>query len=177
VGSSRQQSPYTSAGLTGTGQVVGISDTGLDEKSCFFNDLSGQVQRSLPGNPITDLARRKVVQYTHLNAADTFDVTNGHGTHVAGTVIGNNREDVFSGALMLCSRTSYLFYVCNSISLFMLGGKLSGVAPDARVAFMDIATASGVLYGPSVQETYPSMRKAGAMVCTNSWGGTFSGGG
>lgn len=76
---------------------MGISDTGLDEKSCFFSDLSGQVTRSLPNNPVTDLGRRKVVQYTHLAAADTSDVTNGHGTHVTGTVVGNNRMDVFSG--------------------------------------------------------------------------------
>lgn len=51
------------------------------------------------------------------------------------------------------------------------------MAPDAKVAFFDIGASSGVLYGPAVGEIYPPMRKAGALVCTNSWGGTFRGDG
>lgn len=97
VGFSRQHCPYTAAGLTGGGQIVGIADTGLDEKSCFFNDLSGQVGRSLVSSPRHDKRRRKVVQYARLPPADAFDVTNGHGTHVVGTAVGNNRQDIFGG--------------------------------------------------------------------------------
>lgn len=33
---SDQGTPYTNAGLTGAGQVVGVGDSGLDERSCFF---------------------------------------------------------------------------------------------------------------------------------------------
>lgn len=33
---SDQGTPYTDAGLTGVGQVVGVGDTGVDERSCFF---------------------------------------------------------------------------------------------------------------------------------------------
>ena len=105
MGTTRQHSPYTAAGLTGAGQIVGVADTGLDEKSCFFNDLSGEVTRSLVSAPKVDTRRRKVVQYARLPPADSFDVTNGHGTHVVGTVVGNNRQDVFGGTRGNC-------YVC-----------------------------------------------------------------
>jgi subtilisin family serine protease len=115
VGSSQQTSPYTSlprsirlltsdsitdAGLTGAGVVVGIADTGLDENSCYFSDSTGRVSRSLPSAPIRDMNRRKVVQYTHLSSADTSDVTEGHGTHVCGTVAGNNQQNVYGGQLL-----------------------------------------------------------------------------
>ena len=58
---------------------------------------------------------------------------------------------------------------------YPLDGKLNGVAPEGRVAFLDLGSSSGALYGPSVSETYPPMRGAGAYVCSNSWGGTFNG--
>lgn len=53
--------------------------------------------RSVTNSPIVDMNRRKVVQYSHLSAADTSDVNQGHGTHVCGTVAGNNQQSVYGG--------------------------------------------------------------------------------
>ena len=129
-----------------------MTDTGLDEQSCYFVDSSAKadIARSLVTSPYSDLSRRKVVQYSYLKQADTKDMTAGHGTHVAGTVAGFNMEPLTSG------------------------GKYSGVAPNAKIAFLDIASSSGSLYIPKINEQYSALRISKAHVCTNSWGGKFS---
>lgn len=45
--------PFSDAGLDGKGEVVGVSDTGVDELSCYFMDPKGQVPRSTVMNPFT----------------------------------------------------------------------------------------------------------------------------
>jgi len=151
VGTSDAENPFTAAGLKGSNQVVGVTDTGLDDRSCYFIDSSesSDIKRSVVSKPFTDSSRRKVVQYSHLKEADTEDLTAGHGTHVAGTVAGYNEKPLSEG------------------------GKYSGVAPNAKIAFVDIATSSGQLYIPPVTQLYSALKQAKAFVCSNSWGGRF----
>lgn len=61
-------------GLTGEGQVVAISDSGLYTDSCYFWDSTGTVAKDTSGS--FDLSRRKVVQY-YASVDDRDD--NGHG--------------------------------------------------------------------------------------------------
>lgn len=132
-------------------QVVGVTDTGLDDQSCYFVDSSGtDIKRSIITKPYTDMSRRKIVQYSRLKDTDTEDMTAGHGTHVAGTVAGYNEQPLSSA------------------------GKYSGVAPLAKIAFLDIATSSGSLYIPPVNAQFSALKEGNAHVCTNSWGGSFS---
>ena len=71
--------PYLQAGLDGTGQVIGIGDSGLDERSCFFNEGDNSLMnRSDYSAPVTNLTRRKVVQYVAFKGGD--DTPGGHGT-------------------------------------------------------------------------------------------------
>lgn len=73
-----QNYPYSSVGLNGTNQIIGIGDTGLDEMSCFFRNEDGSVvARSSPDSPTYDLTKRKVIQY--INYADGSDTEEGHG--------------------------------------------------------------------------------------------------
>ena len=58
-------SRYTRSGLTGGNQLCGVCDTGLDVNSCFFYDMSGSIQKSKYTAPVTDLSKRKVVQYSY----------------------------------------------------------------------------------------------------------------
>jgi hypothetical protein len=80
--------PFGAAGLDGTGQIVGLADSGLDDLSCFFIDDSGtKTPRSTKDAPQTYSDRRKVIQYVAY--ADSRDESEGHGTHVCGSVAGN----------------------------------------------------------------------------------------
>lgn len=91
------ETPIFDAGLLGEGQVVGVLDTGLDADMCFFREPDGTlpptVQGFDPGTP--DFSRRKVAIVNFLwgaeNPADATDWdTQDHGTHVAGSIAGDN---------------------------------------------------------------------------------------
>jgi hypothetical protein len=79
--------PFFEAGLMGQGQIVSVSDTGLDVDNCYFKDGRGA------GNIFTkwDTTRRKVIRYdVSPRGGDTKDAYKGHGTHVVGTVTGKH---------------------------------------------------------------------------------------
>ena len=101
--------PFTDAGLTGKGQIIGIADSGLNDLSCFFIDDSNMYPTITTNRSgVLEPHRRKVIQYV-VNADFTDDL-GGHGTHVSGTVAG------FSSELSINN----------------------GMAPEAKIAFYDI---------------------------------------
>jgi len=102
--------PFFDAGLSGAGQVVSVSDSGLDVDNCYFWDSTGDVE--MDGS--VDQSRRKVVQYTPF--ADGGDRQYGHGTHVCGTIVGHKAADG--------STESH--------------GLADGTAKNAKVSFFDI---------------------------------------
>jgi hypothetical protein len=60
---------------------------------CFFHDKN----RAVPYDNI-DVQARKVVQYL-ISTGDKTDTAEGHGTHVAGSIVGDTEDggDPFSG--------------------------------------------------------------------------------
>ncbi|TLZ67110.1 MAG: hypothetical protein E6K12_04805 [Methanobacteriota archaeon] len=105
---------YWSAGLDGTGQVVGMADTGLDYDGNSFRQSSGSIVSGDIYNT-TDPSRRKVIRYVNMGVQtgqltwlggggqwDPWsikdsnhrpalgDCTFGHGTAVASTLAGND---------------------------------------------------------------------------------------
>ncbi len=96
---------YWTFGLDGTGQVIGMADTGLDYDGEQFRQAPTTVTLGDIYNT-TDLARRKVVRYVNMGVLtgqltwpggggpwDPFsikDCANGHGTGVASTLAGND---------------------------------------------------------------------------------------
>ncbi len=106
---------YWTANLNGSGQVIGIADTGLDYDGAQFRQSASQVVKS--GGPCngdlyncTDATRRKVVRYLNEGVLtgqltwpgggglwDPYSImdcayngaANGHGTAVASTLAGN----------------------------------------------------------------------------------------
>ncbi|MBI5222875.1 S8 family serine peptidase [Candidatus Micrarchaeota archaeon] len=107
-------------GLTGAGQFVAVADTGLD---------TGVLATLNP-----DFAGRVVGTYSSsvMNSADPnarplwSDLFSGHGTHVAGTVLGSgvNSAGVWKGAAPL---SSLIF-----MSIEGTGGAWSGVPADFK---------------------------------------------
>ena len=134
------------AGLRGHGQLIGIGDSGVDLRSCYFADRSGPNGSALPPGP----DHRKLAAY---NAAlgDASD-GNGHGTHTAGTLAG----------------------ACDAASASRSdAARWDGVAPGARLVFTDLGTgAGGSLFLPtSLGEFFDYAYSRGARVHSDSWGG------
>eukprot|EP00804_Cyclotella_cryptica_P013914 CCRYP_002444-RC/>CCRYP_002444-RC protein AED:0.08 eAED:0.08 QI:101/0.77/0.6/1/0.77/0.7/10/144/934 len=77
--------PFFDSGLDGTGQVVSVSDTGIDVNNCYFLD-----NEQSPGLSKVNSLARKVVQY--IPFVDDGDYKYGHGTHVAGTIAGKRSD-------------------------------------------------------------------------------------
>lgn len=84
-------------GLRGEGQVIAVADTGLEYDMCFFDDPSQTVvpQAVTAPAPVSlNLSHRKVLAYNYptgsLGDPATGDGAFRHGTHVAGSVAGDD---------------------------------------------------------------------------------------
>lgn len=116
-------------GYTGEGQIIGICDTGLDtgvDDSSMHLDFQGRI------DAIYALGR------------STADDPHGHGTHVAGSVLGNGANS---------------------------NGQIKGMAPQARLVFQSVLNDSNGLTLPSdLNDLFQQAWDAGARIHTNSWG-------
>ncbi|HEX5043604.1 MAG TPA: S8 family serine peptidase [Candidatus Polarisedimenticolaceae bacterium] len=164
--------PMWSHGITGTGQLAGISDSGLDSDMCFFRTsaalsaVTDAQSLALPGTGTIDLTR-KVAAYYVIPGATPYDgntVCGGrpeswHGTHTSGTIVGDNFLTLSTGS----------------------GGGHDGgdgMAPNAKLIFQDIGSeTTGCLDGLQsdfhliAQQAYD----AGVRVHSNSWGASVGG--
>eukprot|EP01083_Nonionella_stella_P007317 21158_1 len=75
--------PLFDSGLTGKGQIVSISDSGLDIQHNFFGPTNDDVYHKWV------MTERKVVRYEHDSVGDTIEAYQGHGTRVAGVIAGS----------------------------------------------------------------------------------------
>jgi len=141
--------PWYDLELRGKGQVVAVSDTGLHTDSCYFFDSTGTVAKERVNAPV-DMTKRKIVQY--VAHADSFD-DSGHGTHVAGTIVGNR----------LNSDGDEI-------------GSANGIAQDAKISFFDMGYRfeNGLFLPDTVEELLDPGRNAGAFIHNASWGQAFA---
>jgi len=117
-------------GLNGSGQIVAVADTGLDTG---VNDASMH----------DDLEGRIIEIYDTAGDNDASDIYSGHGTHVAGSVLGNGS----------CSN-----------------GKFKGMAPQAELIFQAAGFPTDTLYFPLLHNLFSQAYDKGARIHTNSWG-------
>jgi subtilisin family serine protease len=144
------KSVQTSLGLYGKGQIVAVADTGLDTGttgSGMSRDFQGRIVsgKSMCASPYRT----------------TWDDHDGHGTHVAGSVLG-------SGALSGSQPAAHQY-----------GGSFAGVAPEARLIFQAIDDPATFYLEciPSdlVNNLFKPAYNQGARIHTNSWGGPTGG--
>lgn len=138
----------TSLGLYGSGQTVAVADTGLDvgtTGTAMSDDFEGRIVEG-----------QAICAYFQ-GGRTTWNDFGGHGTHVAGSVLGSGQN---SGS----NPTTHQY-----------GGSFAGVAPESQLVFQSIDNAPGgslecipmdlstYVFGPA--------HDLGARVHTNSWGG------
>jgi hypothetical protein len=159
-------------GITGTGQTPAVADTGLDDDMCFFrssnsaSEVTPAQTLALPGTGTVDPSKKVAAYYVMPNATayDGNTSCNGipeswHGTHVTGSILGDNWSDPSSP---------------------MSGGHDNGdgMAPNARVIFQDAGNeGSGCLdgLGNDYNLIWKQAYDAGARIHSNSWGSAVSG--
>jgi serine protease AprX len=151
------------SGLDGTGEVVGVCDTGLDVGTTapVHPDFAGRVKavKSYPIQPVFS-------QYVNNPGGDDggADLDSGHGTHVAGSVLGDGAAS----------------------STIAGQAPIRGIARGARLVFQAVEEAMdwknpGFLtrYGryllaglpDDLAQIFDDAWRRGVRVHTNSWGG------
>lgn len=124
------------SGLDGSGQIVAVADTGIDtgkNDSSLHPDFQGQIKQI----------------YTLGRPGDASD-TNGHGTHVAGSIAGNGAAS---------------------------NGQYKGMAYKSKLVFQSVLDSQGGLGGlPSdLTQLFNQAYQAGARIHSNSWGSDANG--
>ncbi|MBN1903190.1 S8 family serine peptidase [Candidatus Sumerlaeota bacterium] len=136
-------------GLRGNGEAVAVADTGLD---------AGSVD---PGSLLDDFedgsGNARVISLEDW-AGDSPSDPDGHGTHVAGSVLGNGANSGSTPSTHTYPDTCF-----------------AGMAPEASLVFQaTMDNSSGYLTGiPSdLNLLFSDARERGARIHTNSWGST-----
>jgi uncharacterized membrane protein len=113
-------------GLNGSGQKIAIGDSGLDNDHGDFNGRVAGLTSVTPGD------------------SSTADPSNGHGTHVACTVLGSGMRSA---------------------------GTYQGIAPEASLYFQAMEDDdTGALYSYGINSMLNSAYNAFSRIHTNSWG-------
>lgn len=165
--------PIWDQGLIGSGQIVAVMDSGLDNNEDWFvayDDGTG-VNTALtegiaPVPPATGASHpdRKVFAYWVQPGSTAYDndeicsisPTGYHGTHVSGTVAGDR----------LATSTP-------TVPAYDDG---DGMAPNAQILFQDIGNDnSGCLAISDLFATLQQAANGGASIHTNSWGSSAGG--
>jgi len=147
--------PIFDHGVTGTGEIVAVFDTGLDPDMCYYVLAPGEwnpAQEVVPPDVGVVDPSKKVIAYWVEPGATAYDGWNGHGTAVSSCVLADDWQ---------------------TPSTMTDPGRDpgDGNAPNARLVVMD-GGVGGALYGvvgdllPFFEQSYA----VGARIENHSWG-------
>jgi hypothetical protein len=174
--------PLWDHGIFGTGQIISISDSGLDANEAWFTTLNkGAGDHTeittfdTPVPPALGVAHpdNKVYGYWVQPGAEAYDntatcpggsPTSYHGTHTSGTIAGDAGGTVGGNTYTASTPTSS-------------GHELAdGMAPNAQLLFQDIGNdTSGCLSITDLGGTLRQAHDAGAGIHSASWGSNSAG--
>jgi hypothetical protein len=131
--------------LDGSGIVVAVADSGLDSgvnDATMHADFADHIKVILSW-PRTNCA------YTSPGVPgpscdDGAEDTNGHGTHVAGSVLGDGTSSL---------------------------GSIKGIAPEAQLVFQAINQGGSIVVPDNYDDMFKLAVENGSKIHTNSWGG------
>lgn len=142
-------------GLRGSGQIVAIADTGLDQGYTTPTKLHDDFEDGSGSSRV--IALLDIAGDNKPSDAGTYG---GHGTHVAGSILGN-------GAMSGSTPSSHIYpSTC-----------FAGMAPESQVVFQaSMNNTNGGLYFPiDLNTLFNQARSYGAWVHSNSWGSSIAG--
>lgn len=148
------RSVWDTQGLYGAGQIVAVCDTGLDRGSTAPASLHDDFEN---GSGVS----RVLALYDLVGGGDgAEDRNSGHGTHVAGSVLGNGDLSGATPSSHTYPETAYV-----------------GMAPEASLVFQAVEDDGGDLSGIplDLNNLFPQAYTAGARLHTNSWGANVDG--
>jgi hypothetical protein len=175
--------PIWNKGLIGSGQIVGVADTGLDSNEDWFvhydnglieTEVITEAEDTTPPTIGTTYPDRKVFGYFVMPGAQAYDHSGAgfHGTHVTGSIAGDRKAaitETSSGSVATPTDPGY--------------DNDDGMAPNAQILFQDIGgiISSGEMEGEAAltgQGSSPMWEQAynaGVRIHSNSYGSTGDG--
>ena len=150
------EAPVWAYNITGSGQIIGISDSGLDYDCCFFWDSvrgAPPEDSGLPSSVSPDYDQRKVIVYHDVAEFGDYDDNGGHGTHTSGSIAGDNHATIGG-------------YDTND-----------GMAYNAKLVFQDLGRdgSSSIYPPPDFNDLFRQAYDDGARIHSNSWGSSADG--
>jgi len=161
VGQTVVARPANGLGLSGHGEIVAVCDTGLDtgEAATIHPDFAGRIV-AIKSFPIAPYWTPWVLNPGANDGA--ADVDSGHGTHVAGSVLGDGSASA-NGPLRIQGTAPAAKLVFQAIEQFMRWRP--GAAPPGNPRYLLSGLPDAL--GPLFQHAY----RLGARIHSNSWGG------
>ncbi len=169
------RTPLFDHGLTGSGQIVAVTDSGTTPWAAWFTTLdrgSGPytaitlAENPPPTPPALGTLRpaNKIIAYWTQPGALDYDYTSGHGTHTSGTVVGDAAGTFGANT-----------YVASTPEL-PNHDLADGMAPNAQLLMQDAGPASATsIVIQDFEGTLQQAHDAGARVHNNSWGAKTGG--
>lgn len=161
VGQTVVARPAPGLGLSGRGEIVAVCDTGLDtgDAATIHPDFADRIV-AIKSFPITPYWAPWLLNPGANDGA--ADVDSGHGTHVAGSVLGDGSASA-AGPLRIQGTAPAARLVFQAVEQFMRWRP--GAAPPGNPRYLLSGLPDAL--GPLFQHAYG----LGARIHSNSWGG------
>ena len=137
------ETPLYDHGIKGAGQIVAVMDTGADADMCFFYDSA---EGLIPSDGTPNFDQRKVVAYIGPSEYTSGYDSQGHGTHTAGTIAGDNYAGIGTH------------------------DNGDGIAILAKLIIQDYGDGSDVYPPDNEYAAHQAVYNLGGRIHSNSWG-------